>query len=57
VHKGAEKIVVVTPMLTQGGSHAEEDIPKAIRLAEETYPDVEFIYAWPFETKNTARFL
>ena len=33
--EGIERIVVLTPMMTRGGEHAEEDIPAAIRRAKE----------------------
>lgn len=52
-----ERVIVVTPMMTSGGSHAEEDIPSAIQAAREKYPAIEFIYAWPFEHDEVARFL
>jgi sirohydrochlorin cobaltochelatase len=31
--QGAEKVIVVTPMVTRGGEHAERDIPDAIERA------------------------
>ena len=43
---GADRIVVVTPMMTPGGEHAEERHPK-----------IAFAYAWPFEVNDVARFL
>jgi sirohydrochlorin cobaltochelatase len=46
--RGAGKVIVVTPMLTQGGEHAERDIPAAIARARTAHPAVEFVYAWPF---------
>lgn len=46
---GAERIVVITPMVTGGGEHAEIDIPEAIERLRSEFPQVEFIYAWPFE--------
>ncbi len=55
--RGADRIVVVTPMMTPGGEHSEEDIPAAIRRAERRYPGVTFVYAWPFEVEDVARFL
>ena len=47
---GARKVIVTTPMLTQGGEHAERDIPAAIGRARDAFPGVEFVYAWPFES-------
>jgi sirohydrochlorin cobaltochelatase len=53
----ARKVVVVTPMMTRGGEHAEQDIPAAMRRAEGRHPDCTFRYAWPFEVSEIARFL
>jgi sirohydrochlorin cobaltochelatase len=53
----AEKVVVVTPMMTRGGEHAEQDIPAAIARAEERHPGCTFVYAWPFAVNEIARFL
>jgi sirohydrochlorin cobaltochelatase len=55
--RGAERIIVVTPMMTPGGEHAEEDIPATIRRAEERHPGVTFVYAWPIEVEDVAEFL
>lgn len=57
VAQGAEKIVVVTPMMTPGGEHAEEDIPNAIARVQKRHAGIAFVYAWPFETHDVARFL
>lgn len=54
---GAKRVVVVTPMMTPGGEHSEEDIPAAILSARERFVDVEFIYAWPFPLEDVASFL
>jgi sirohydrochlorin cobaltochelatase len=54
---GARRIVVVTPMMTQGGEHSEQDIPGAVVRARVSHPSVEFIYAWPFPVPDVARFL
>jgi sirohydrochlorin cobaltochelatase len=54
---GAGRVIVATPMLTQGGEHAERDIPAAIDRARAAHPAVEFIYAWPFEDAAVLRLL
>ena len=54
---GAERVVVVTPMLTRGGAHAAADIPAAIQRAQARHPEVDFRYAWPFAPAAVARFL
>ncbi len=57
VAQGAEKIVVVTPMMTRGGEHAQDDIPAAIRRAQKRHPGLLAHYAWPFDVADVARFL
>jgi sirohydrochlorin cobaltochelatase len=57
VERGAERIVVVTPMMTSGGLHAERDIPEAISRARKTYPLVRMDYAWPFPLEEIVEFL
>ncbi len=54
---GAERILVLTAMLTRGGEHAERDIALAVERARGRHPGIEIIYAWPFETRAIARFL
>jgi sirohydrochlorin cobaltochelatase len=53
----AERIIVITPMMTRGGEHAAVEIPAAIRRAKDRHPDKEIIYAWPFPDKDIASFL
>ncbi len=55
--RGAVKVIVVTPMLTRGGEHAERDIPEAIGRARAAHGGVEFAYAWPFEDAAVVRLL
>ncbi len=50
-------VVVVTPMLTRGGSHAELEIPEDIERARQKNPGTVFTYAWPFESAHVAGFL
>ena len=57
VTQSAEKVIVITPMMTQGGEHAEADIPAAICRARQRHPHTLMIYAWPFEVVDVARFL
>ena len=57
VSSGAERVVVVTPMMTRGGEHSEKDIAQAVKKAQEKHPDVHIVYAWPFETSEVAGFL
>jgi sirohydrochlorin ferrochelatase len=57
VDKKANRIIVVTPMMTRGGKHAEKDIPAAIEEFRELHPEIQVIYAWPFDTAEVAGFL
>lgn len=54
---GADRVVVVTPMMTRGGEHSERDIPEAIDRARARHPSVGFAYAWPFPPEAVAAFL
>ncbi len=51
------EVVVATPMLTRGGSHAELEIPADIEKARQRHPGVQFRYAWPFDSAFVAKFL
>lgn len=55
--RSPEEVVVVTPMLTPGGDHAEHDIPVAIERARKAHPQIHFRYAWPIPLEETAAFL
>jgi len=57
VSDGAERVVVVTPMMTRGGGHAERDIPAAVARARARHPGAVFIYAWPFDKEAVADLL
>lgn len=53
----APHVVVITPMMTRGGTHAEADIPHEIEAARARHPAVRFTYAWPFPIADIAEFL
>jgi sirohydrochlorin cobaltochelatase len=53
----ADKVIVVTPMVTRGGEHSEVEIPAAVRRAQERHPTVSFKYVWPLGVSAVARFL
>lgn len=55
--KTVQRIVVVTPMMTRGGGHSEKEIPTAVQRAKERHPNIHFLYAWPFDEADIARFL
>ncbi len=49
VSAGAQRIVVVTPMMTGGGDHSEIEIPAEIDHLRKEFPQVDMVYAWPFD--------
>lgn len=57
IEQGAEKILVISPMMTRGGEHAEKDIPQIIEGVKKKHPQVKLLYAYPFLSKDIARFL
>lgn len=57
IEKGADKIVVVTPMMTRGGEHAEVDIPATINEFRSHQPHIDVVYAWPYGIDEVAGFL
>ena len=55
--QGADKIIVITPMMTRGGEHAEKDIPEAVERARQRHPQQKLIHVWPFPATDVAEFL
>jgi sirohydrochlorin cobaltochelatase len=55
--RSADRIIVVTPMMTRGGEHSAVEIPEAIRRGQQRHPGKRYIYAWPFASDDIARFL
>ena len=51
------KIIIVTTMITRGGSHSEVEIPEELKELSAKYPDIDFQYAWPFAMESFASFL
>jgi sirohydrochlorin cobaltochelatase len=52
-----DTVIVVTPMMTRGGEHAEQEIPELVEAARQRHPGVVFRYAWPFPSATVAQFL
>jgi len=57
VDTGVQEITVISTMLTPGGNHTEHEIPHLVDQLKKTYPDVRFIYAWPFDLDRMAQLL
>jgi sirohydrochlorin cobaltochelatase len=54
---GATRIMVVTPMMTAGGEHAEVEIPAELERLKAEFSGVDLVYAWPFSPHDVALFL
>lgn len=54
---GAQRVVVITPMMTGGGEHSEIEIPAEINQLKGEFPQVEMVYAWPFDPDAITQFL
>lgn|SRR5574341_173852 len=57
ISSGAEKLIVITTMMTKGGEHSEVEIPAAIQKVQAGHPQVKIVFAWPFEPSDVASFL
>lgn len=57
VDDGAKRIVLVTTMVTPGGSHADHEIPLIAEALRKQYPEAEITYAWPFSLDATTDLL
>jgi len=51
------KIVLVTTMITRGGSHSENEIPEELSDIRIKYPSIDIQYAWPYDMDVFASFL
>ena len=54
VAQGCERLVLLTTMVTPGGSHAERDIPEHAEAARRRHPCLDVTYAWPFDLGSVA---
>jgi sirohydrochlorin cobaltochelatase len=57
IAREAEKVIVITPMMTRGGEHSEVDIPAAVQAAQTQHPEIPILYVWPFKVSEVASFL
>lgn len=54
VVSGIKSISLISSMFTPGGSHSDIEIPEEVEELRSKYPDVKFLYAWPFNLNNIA---
>ena len=47
--KGINEVILITTMITPGGSHSEKEIPEEIETLRLKYPNVNYQYAWPYD--------
>ena len=57
IRQGATRLLVIPSMMTPGGVHSEQDIPRAIRQVQERHPSISIEYLWPFDLKQVAALL
>jgi sirohydrochlorin cobaltochelatase len=43
------KVILITTMITPGGSHSEREIPEEVEALRLKYPKMDFQYAWPYD--------
>ena len=49
VNQGAERVVVITTMMTPWETHSEVDTSQAVEAATKRHPTVEIVDAWPHD--------
>ncbi len=57
IKNGTERIIVVSTMMTKGGGHAEVEIGQYVENEKKENPEVEIVYAWPYESRQVAEFI
>ena len=55
--ENVKKIVLITTMITRGGSHSEIEIPEELSDISVKYPGIDIQYAWPYDMDVFASFL
>ena len=56
-NENVSKIIIVTTMITRGGSHSENEIPEELVALSSKYTNIDIQYAWPFSIEAFALFL
>jgi len=57
IKNGVTNIVLLTTMITPGGSHAEKEIPVEVKKLKAKHSKIEIKYAWPFDMSKVAKML
>ena len=51
VKEGVTEVILITTMITPGGSHSELEIPEEVEDLRSKHPEISFQYAWPYDLK------
>ncbi len=46
--ENVSEVILITTMITPGGSHSEREIPEEVEALRLKYPKINFQYAWPY---------
>tara|TARA_B100000686_G_C16784802_1_gene974486 strand:+ start:2508 stop:3056 length:549 start_codon:yes stop_codon:yes gene_type:complete len=57
ISEGSKEIVLITTMVTPGGSHSEKEIPEEVAKLNDEFPEISISYAWPFDLNKVAELL
>jgi sirohydrochlorin cobaltochelatase len=57
VAAGVDDLLLLSAMMTPGGSHSEIEIPEAVDLLQRRFPDARIRYLWPYDLDALADFL
>ena len=57
VEEKVSKIILITTMITRGGSHSEREIPEELEVLRKKFSSIDIQYAWPFDMDTFALFL
>jgi sirohydrochlorin cobaltochelatase len=49
VEEGVTNVILITTMITPGGSHSEREIPEEVEALRTKHPKMNFQYAWPYD--------
>ena len=47
--KDITEVILITTMITPGGSHSEREIPEEVEALRLKYPKINYEYAWPYD--------
>jgi sirohydrochlorin cobaltochelatase len=47
--ENVNEVILITTMITPGGSHSEIEIPEEVDELRNKYPKMNFQYAWPYD--------